>query len=85
MLLFFFVDGSAHDSYHPHLCGCYILLAYRKYIVPLGVFDCFAAGQECLSQIHQVDQLGKGHIQACGLKGRVSIMGQTQKQTRHEL
>lgn len=63
----------------------YILLACRKYIVPLGVFDCFAAGQERLSQIHQVDQLGKGHIQACGLQGCVTVMGKTQKQTGHEL
>lgn len=63
----------------------YILLVCRKYIVPLGVFDCFAAGQECLSQIHQVDQLGKGHIQTCGLQGCVSVMGQTQKQAGHEL
>ena len=49
--------------------------------VPAGA----VAGQEHMSQVHQVDAAGKGHLQAGGLQGRVQAVGETQEQARHEL
>ena len=49
--------------------------------VPAGA----VAGQEHVSQVHQVDAAGKGHLQAGGLQGRVQAVGQTQEQARYEL
>lgn len=51
----------------------------------MGVPPGFTAGQEHLSQIHQVDTEGEGHLQAGGLQSCVEAVGQTQEQARHEL
>ncbi|CAG03708.1 unnamed protein product [Tetraodon nigroviridis] len=57
----------------------------REHHLPVGVPAGPPPGQEHLSQVHQVDPEGEGHLQAGGLQGRLQAVGQTQEQARHEL
>lgn len=51
----------------------------------MGVPAGSPTGQEHLSQVHQMDPEGEGHLQTGRLQGSVQALGKTQEQTRHEL